>query len=192
MTQLAFGFDPRRCVGCHACTVACAQSHGLPAGMSWRYVEKLPPHVGEGDLAFLSWSCLHCAEPACLLACPCEAYVKRPEDGIVIHLDDRCMGCQYCTWACPYGAPQYDATVGLVRKCDFCVERLEEGLAPACVETCFGGALTFGTLEELESRGAIYVWAPGLPDPGLTQPSLRLYSQGNFKNAGLQPRSGAG
>ena len=174
MTQLGFGFDPARCTGCGACRVACEQSHNLPPASDWRRVEKLPPHAGQSDLRFLSWSCMHCAEPACLSACPARAYVKRPEDGIVLHLDERCTGCRYCTWACPYGAPRYDAETGIVTKCDFCVERLAEGLPPACVETCFSQALVFGTLEELEAKGFTAVWTVGLPETTLTEPAFRI------------------
>ena len=174
MTQLGLGFDPGRCIGCAACAVACEQSHDLPAGSNWRRVEKLPPHAGQSDLRFLSWSCMHCAEPACLPACPAIAYVKSEDDGIVLHLDDRCLGCRYCTWACPYGVPQYNAEAGIVTKCDFCVDRRAEGLEPACVETCFSEALVFGPLEELEERGFTEMWTVGLPDSSLTLPSLRV------------------
>jgi len=174
VTQWGFGFEPARCIGCQACVVACQQSHGLPPAVRWRSMEKLPPNAGQRDLRFLSWSCMHCQEPACLAACPATAYIKRLADGIVLHLDDRCMGCRYCTWACPYGAPQYDESAGIVTKCDYCVERLQEGLEPACVETCFGGALAFGTMEALEERGFSLTWFPGLPDTRLTRPSFKL------------------
>lgn len=174
MTQLGFGFDPSRCTGCGACQIACEQSHDLPPGANWRRVEKLPPHAGQSDLRFLSWSCMHCAEPACLYACPARAYVKRVDDGIVLHLDYRCLGCRYCIWACPYGAPQFDRVAGIVTRCDFCVERLADGLEPACVETCFNEALVFGPMEELEARGFTATRANGLPDPDLTKPSFRV------------------
>lgn len=174
MTQLGFGFDPTRCTGCDACRVACEQSHGLPPASDWRRVEKLLPHAGQSDLRFLSWACMHCTEPACLSACPARAYIKREGDGIVLHLDKRCIGCRYCTWACPYGAPRYNPDAGIVTKCDFCVDRLAEGLEPACVETCFSQALIFGPLEELEARGFTTTWTIGLPETGLTNPSFRI------------------
>ena len=172
--QLAFAFDPARCFGCGACRVACQQSHDHRPEMAWRGVEKLPPHEGQSDLCFLSWACFHCEDPACLEACPAGAYSKRASDGVVLHDPDKCIGCRYCTWACPYGVPRYDAERGVVAKCDFCVERLEQGEPPACVETCMSGALRFGPLDELEAQGAIETRTSGFPDPTLTHPAVRF------------------
>lgn len=174
MSQLAFGFDPTLCVGCLACVVACQASRGLPADVRWRSVEKTPPEENKRNVRYLSWSCMHCAEPACLRACPAEAYIKRETDGIVLHLDHQCIGCRYCTWACPYGAPHFDAAAGIVTKCDFCSPRLAEGLAPACVETCFTEALIFGELKDLEREGLVHEWIIGLPESSITAPSVRF------------------
>ena len=174
MSQMGFGFDPARCFGCGACIVACQRENNLPQGIAWRRVEKLPPHDGRSDLEFLSWSCSHCQDPACLRACPAGAYTK-DERGLVLHHPERCLGCRYCTWACPYGVPQYDERSGVVSKCHFCWHRLQAGQAPACVETCMSRALRYGPLEALEAEGATLQAHPALPDPALTRPALRLW-----------------
>jgi Fe-S-cluster-containing dehydrogenase component len=148
MGQRFFIFDPARCFGCHACTVACKMERGLPAQVTWRRVGKLPPHAGASNLQFISSACCHCADPECLKHCPARAYVKRASDGVVLHLEHRCIGCRYCTLVCPYGIPQFDETRGIVTKCDFCVERLDEGKPPLCIETCFAGALDMVVLED--------------------------------------------
>ena len=83
------------------------------------------------------------------------------------------MGCRYCEWACPYGAPRFDEERGVMTKCTLCADRLEEGLAPSCVSTCPMRVLEFGTREETEERFGEAAGAP-LPDPRLTEPSLRL------------------
>ena len=81
-------------------------------------------------------ACHHCLEPACLNGCPVKAYEKDPVTGIVKHLDDQCIGCQYCVFMCPYDAPKFNKERGIVRKCDMCSDRLAHGEAPACVQSC--------------------------------------------------------
>jgi anaerobic dimethyl sulfoxide reductase subunit B (iron-sulfur subunit) len=95
---------------------------------------------------FLSMTCMHCGEPACVAVCPAGAITKRDEDGVVLVNDKKCIGCHYCFFACPFGVPQYDDTM---KKCDMCQDRLAEGKKPMCVATCPNGALHFGTMEEL-------------------------------------------
>ncbi|NLF15511.1 MAG: 4Fe-4S dicluster domain-containing protein, partial [Anaerolineaceae bacterium] len=117
---------------------------------------------------FVSMSCLHCGDPACASVCPTGAITKRAEDGIVVVDQDKCIGCHYCFYACPFGVPQYGPD-GKMYKCDFCLDRLEEGKEPACVATCPTGALHSGTMEELAKRAEEKA-AKSLV--GATQPSV--------------------
>ena len=102
-------------------------------------------------------SCLHCAEPACVTVCPTGASYKRAEDGIVLVNPDTCIGCKLCSWACPYGAREYDHTDGVMKKCTLCVDRIyndnfePEDRLPACVKACPTGARHFGDLGDPNS-----------------------------------------
>ncbi|MCL5961401.1 MAG: 4Fe-4S dicluster domain-containing protein [Chloroflexi bacterium] len=133
------------CYGCHSCEVACKQEHNLPAGPRWIRVVKVGPQRLGGKLVmnFNPSHCQHCAKPACLEACPEDAISKRT-DGIVVYHDDRCTGCMACIEACPFGSPQFNEQKGVVQKCDLCVQRVDQGLDPACVHHCPTGALFFG------------------------------------------------
>ena len=130
------------CIGCHSCEVACAEQNGLPAGTAWRRVGEIEggdhPHTRRFHL---SMSCNHCLEPACLEGCPTNAYEKL-DNGVVAHHADDCIGCQYCTWNCPYSVPAFQPDRRIVTKCDLCQPRLAEGLAPACVGACPTHAIT--------------------------------------------------
>src|SRR5262249_481299 len=135
--QYAFEVDLDRCSGCKACVAACHNLNGLDEGESWREVglviggrPRLP------ILQHVTPACHTCLDPACLNACPVDAYEKDPVTGIVRHLDDQCFGCRYCTLACPYDAPKFHAGKGIVRKCDMCSDRLAVGEAPAGVQAC--------------------------------------------------------
>jgi formate dehydrogenase iron-sulfur subunit len=134
--QYRFAFAMEACVGCHSCEAACAEQNGLPAGTAWRRVGEIEggefPHTRR---LHLSMSCNHCLEPACLIGCPTEAYVKL-DNGVVAHQADECIGCQYCTWNCPYSVPVFQPDRRIVTKCDMCLPRLEAGLEPACVGAC--------------------------------------------------------
>jgi anaerobic dimethyl sulfoxide reductase subunit B len=165
--QRLFIFDTARCFGCNGCTAACANANETPGGVLWRTVHKLPPHEGDHRTVYLSVSCNHCENPPCVRGCPANALEKRESDGVVIHHKEKCLGCRYCQMACPYDAIKWHEEAGVVGKCHFCYERLDEGREPACVETCFGGALRTrlaGTdelkeLTEKESPGMIYIKA---------------------------------
>ncbi|HAV13378.1 MAG TPA: molybdopterin oxidoreductase [Opitutae bacterium] len=136
--QYAFKVDLDRCTGCKGCVSACHSLNGLDDHETWRDVGV----IHGGGLAEASFTqtvttaCHHCADPACLNGCPVLAYEKDPETGIVRHLDDQCIGCQYCALKCPYDVPKYSKQLGIVRKCDMCHDRLAEGEAPACVQAC--------------------------------------------------------
>jgi anaerobic dimethyl sulfoxide reductase subunit B (iron-sulfur subunit) len=178
----SFWLDASACSGCKACQVACKDRHDLPVGVRWRRVYEV---VGGGwtrrDGAWLhdvfaynlSVACNHCERPVCLEACPTGAITRRP-DGIVLLDGDRCVGCRYCAWVCPYGAPQFDAASGRMSKCSFCVDDLERGDAPACVTACPQRALDFGDPEELAARHTAGATVHPLPDPSLTAPAWLL------------------
>ena len=103
-------------------------------------------------------SCLHCEEPACVTVCPTGASYKRAEDGIVLVDEDKCIGCKLCSWACPYGAREYSAVEGVMKKCTLCVDRIynesipEESRQPACVQACPTKARHFGDLGDPDSK----------------------------------------
>ncbi|MHA1545328.1 MAG: sulfate reduction electron transfer complex DsrMKJOP subunit DsrO [Alphaproteobacteria bacterium] len=145
--------DVRRCIGCHACTVACKAEFDVPLGenRTWvEYVEKgVYPNVGR---SFLPRLCNHCSEPPCVSVCPTDATYKREQDGIVVIDDGLCIGCKYCIQACPYDARFLNPVTGVADKCDFCIHRVSQGLVPSCVNTCVGGARIFGDLADPDSN----------------------------------------
>lgn len=135
--QYSFEVDLDACTGCKACVTACHSLNGLDEDESWRDVGVLFGGTKiEPRQQTVTTACHHCADPACLNGCPVLAYEKDEETGIVRHLDDQCIGCQYCILKCPYDVPKYNARLGIVRKCDMCIGRLKEGEAPACVQAC--------------------------------------------------------
>ncbi len=152
--QIQYGMliDVRRCIGCHSCSVACKSEHDVPAGVhrSWvEYVEK--GEYPNASRSFLPRLCNHCSVPQCVSVCPTGATYKRPEDGIVIIDSGICIGCKYCIQACPYDARFLNPHTGFADKCDFCAVRVSQGLVPACVETCVGGARIFGNVADPDS-----------------------------------------
>ncbi|MBW2090900.1 MAG: 4Fe-4S dicluster domain-containing protein [Deltaproteobacteria bacterium] len=156
--QTGFYFDQTRCTGCYTCVVACKDWHDIDAGpVSWRRVITIEkgkyPNL---FVAFLSAACYHCLEPACADCCPVEAISKREEDGIVVVDSDICLGkddCGACDDACPYDAPQFGPEEDAkMQKCNLCLERLEKGEKPVCVESCPMRALDSGPVEELKAK----------------------------------------
>ncbi len=165
--KLGLVIDLDTCVGCQACATSCKEWNGLGAApLSDQDVQGADPHgtwlnrvhsyeVGEGAegrTVHFPRSCLHCETPACVTVCPTGASYKRAEDGIVLVNPDTCIGCKLCSWACPYGAREYDYTVGVMKKCTLCVDRIynetfePEDRVPACVKACPTGARHFGDL----------------------------------------------
>ena len=135
--QLAFEVDLDNCSGCKACVAACHTLNGLDDDEAWRSVGLLQGGTSALPvLQHITSACHHCLDPACLHGCPVNAYEKDPVTGIVKHLDDQCIGCQYCILKCPYDAPKYNKKLGIVRKCDMCSDRLTSGEAPACAQAC--------------------------------------------------------
>ena len=140
--QYRFHVDMGRCIGCKCCVVACNEQNGNPAAITWRRVTEIEGGwYPQTSRAYLSMGCNHCLEPTCLSGCPVDAYSKDPVTGIVLHSAEACIGCQYCTWNCSYGVPQYNPERGVVGKCDLCHGRLALGQSPACVSACPTGAI---------------------------------------------------
>lgn len=175
-TQTRFHFHMDLCIGCHACEVACSEQNGLPVDTQWRRVGEVEGGEYPDTLRFfLSSGCNHCLDAPCAKGCPVDAY-KIDERGIVIHQADVCIGCQYCTWNCPYSVPSFQPERGVVSKCDMRVNRLKEDRDPACAQACPAGAIEIETvpLEEVfatyEDAGA----APGMPAPEISMPSTKI------------------
>ena len=144
--QYGFYFDATRCVQCRTCEVACKSVHDIEPGIKWRRVlETWDGEFPKVTRSFLSLACMHCADPACVPACPIGAISKRIEDGIVVVDKDKCNGCRDCFAACPFGVPQFGSD-GIMQKCDLCNGL---GKEPACVPSCPAEALSYGTMDEL-------------------------------------------
>jgi formate dehydrogenase iron-sulfur subunit len=164
--QYRFHFDMTKCIGCKCCVVACNEQNGNPARINWRRVGEIEggwyPNT---QRLHLSMGCNHCLEPTCLKGCPVDAYSKDPATGVVILSADICIGCQYCTWNCSYGVPQYNPERGVVGKCDMCHNRLAEGREPACVTACPEGAIQIEIVNTADWKRnyAASANAPGLP-----------------------------
>jgi len=173
--KLGLVVDLDTCVGCHACAVACKEwnTGGLagptedrdpdgktPEGVWYLRVHsyELSQHNAPDATVYFPKSCLHCEDAPCVTVCPTGASFKRQEDGIVLVDPDTCIGCKLCSWACPYGAREYDATAGVMRKCTLCIDRIydqslpEERRVPACVSACPVGARHFGDLGDPTSK----------------------------------------
>lgn len=141
------------CIGCHACEIACRQENNLSyeTGSKWCQVMTIRPRQVQNELHldFFPTMCVHCDDPLCIQSCPVEAIVKRG-DGIVVVDNEKCNGCKLCINACPYGAMFFNEVTGVAGKCNLCLERLDYGIEPSCVQHCIGGALRYATQEDLE------------------------------------------
>ncbi|MBI2918589.1 MAG: 4Fe-4S dicluster domain-containing protein [Chloroflexi bacterium] len=173
MARLGMVIDLKRCIGCYSCVAACKAENGTPPGVFWgRVLEKEEGKFPATKRTFLPVLCNHCQEPACLRVCPTGATSQRP-DGIVLIDYKKCIGCRACMAACPYQTRYYLNSIqpyyplgftpfeerkyqkfqrGVVTKCTFCPERLDQGLEPACVQTCITGARYFGDLADPASQ----------------------------------------
>jgi formate dehydrogenase iron-sulfur subunit len=151
--QYRFHFDMTKCIGCKCCVVACNEQNGNPADILWRRVGEIEGGVyPQTHRHYLSIGCNHCLEPTCLTGCPVDAYSKDGLTGIVRHSADTCIGCQYCTWNCSYGVPQYNPERGVVGKCDMCYGRLARGQEPACAAACPEDAIRIEVVKVAEWR----------------------------------------
>lgn len=158
--------DPKKCIGCRACQVACKRWNNRPAEQTEFNPEWTnPPHLsyqtythirfklqydqssGDTKWRFFNWRCMHCHDPACVPSCPVNAITKYAEGPVRIDVD-RCIGCKFCVSACPFGIPKFDPATGKVDKCHMCFDRVPSK-EPACVQSCPTDALQFGTRESI-------------------------------------------
>jgi Fe-S-cluster-containing dehydrogenase component len=181
--KLGLAIDLDICVGCHACAVSCKEwnTAGLsapltdfnpygkePDGVWFNRVHSYETHDETGTRTVnFPRSCLHCEDAPCVTVCPTGASYKRAEDGIVLVNPDTCIGCKLCSWACPYGAREFDIDEGVMKKCTLCVDRIyntnlpETSRVPACVAACPTGARSFGDLGDPTSGISKLVAARG-------------------------------
>ena len=174
--QHGFYFNADNCIACHACEAACSEKNDNPAHIAFRSVGFVEGGTYPAYQRLnISMACNHCDDPVCLKGCPTRAYTKFAEYGAVLQDPDICFGCGYCTWVCPYNAPQLDPVKGQVSKCNMCVDRLEVGLKPACVAACLGNALDFGVTENIpQNRSQAKAEIPGFPRTDITHPNIRF------------------
>ena len=183
MTQLALVIDLNVCVGCSGCVTSCKEwnSSGEAGPMPDQNPYRAEPtgtffnrmqtyEIGtfpNTDTLHFPKSCMHCAEPPCVPVCPTGASYKREEDGIVLVDYDKCIGCKYCSWACPYGAREFDEQSKVMKKCTLCVDRIydlslpEAERQPACVISCPTSARLFGDVEDPDSEVSVKIREEG-------------------------------
>jgi Fe-S-cluster-containing dehydrogenase component/DMSO reductase anchor subunit len=168
--------------------VACHEQNNTPVDVIWRRVGEIEGVGPDGPKRFhISMACNHCLDPACMTGCPVDAYYKDETTGVVLLKKDACIGCQYCTWNCPYGAPQYHPERKQITKCDLCYHRLEAGDSPACVSACPSGALQFEKVEIESWKQDLHLAnAPGVPDASLTLSTTRFTLPKDISNLRLE------
>lgn len=153
-----------------ACVAGCSIENGTDLQVNWREVN-CHNNLKHPSLPVFHFSlaCNHCEDAPCMKNCPALVYTRDQETGAIIHHAEACIGCKYCTWACPYDAPKFNENTKIVEKCNFCVDRISEGKRPACVEACPVGALEFGQKEITEEDHI----TPGFVNIGI-KPSIQL------------------
>lgn len=198
--QIGFVHHNVDCIGCRACEIACKDKNGLGPGPRFRRVQYIEGGTYPEVYAYkVNMSCNHCAEPACLPACPTGAIFKRKKDGIVDIDSTLCIGCRRCEATCPFGAPQFDPSDGLVKKCNMCVDEIDAGRKPYCVMACMMRVLDIGPIDKIWAGEAVDVLGEkskavganetvvrqvkNMADPELTKPSIAFiaHSKGAVK-----------
>lgn len=207
--HVAMLYDATMCVGCNACTNACRQwnetapevdargTYDAPTELSSDTYTLIQLYQGEDEFAFVKRQCMHCVDPACVSGCPVKA-LQKISDGPVTYDQERCIGCRYCMYACPYHVPRFDwdtARFPVITKCHFCYEsRIERGIGgPACADRCPTGALVWGKRGDLlaeaqrridENPGRYVNYIYGKEDAGGT--SVLYLSHMPFEKLGLE------
>ncbi|MDV7105526.1 DMSO/selenate family reductase complex B subunit [Vibrio sp. TH_r3] len=194
MKQYGFYIDSSKCTGCKTCQLACKDYRDLDVKRNYRRVYEYAggSFVQDGDTwiqndvfsYYLSIACNHCSNPACVKVCPSGAMHKRQEDGFVVVNEEVCIGCQHCSNACPYGAPQFSKEKGHMTKCDGCYERVADGKQPMCVESCPLRALEFGEIQVLREKYGTTADVAPLPSSHLTLPNIVIKLNKNAKPTG--------
>lgn len=173
MTESAILYDSSKCSACKGCQVQCKQWNMMPSSLVKDGYEYTGSYQSMADLngdtriliefreeeapngiewAFSRRACFHCTNPTCLDVCPVGA-ISKLENGTVKLDSTKCIGCKYCTAACPFEVPKYRENVGVSNKCTLCDDRTAKGLEPACVKTCPAAALTFGPRDDMITAG---------------------------------------
>src|SRR5687768_16945553 len=148
--NMEFFIDPNRCIGCQSCVAACSEcdTHRGTSMIHLQYVDR-PISVQTVPVI-----CMHCDSPTCAEVCPADA-IKRTADGVVqTARKPRCIACNNCVLACPFGVPKMKTEFELMMKCDMCYDRTSAGKKPMCATVCPSGALYFGTRDEIETLRA--------------------------------------
>jgi formate dehydrogenase iron-sulfur subunit len=179
MAQAAVGqqfgvlIDITRCIGCRTCEAVCTEANHLPPETQAPDRRKLTAHkftyvakqqVPQADkqilTRFVKRQCMHCLEPACVSVCPVGA-LQKSTSGAVIYQSERCIGCRYCMTACPFDVPRYEweSATPLIRKCQFCISRLDKGQPTACSQACPAGAIKCGLRSDLLAEAAARIKA---------------------------------
>lgn len=151
---MAYGMliDLKKCVGCHACAVACKEAHGTPPGITRSHVKReFEGEYPDATMHIVPMLCMHCENPPCVEACPTEGATYKREDGIVVVDKEKCIGCKYCMMACPYGVRSWNAAESVVEKCTLCAHLSKNGELPMCVRTCSAGARFYGDIDDPSS-----------------------------------------
>lgn len=212
--KLGLVIDLDVCVGCQACTTSCkewnAAGHSAPLtdrdaygakpdGVWFNRVHSYEIESEAGCTVNFPRSCLHCERAPCVTVCPTGASYKRIEDGIVLVDADLCIGCKLCSWACPYGAREFDEDAGVMKKCTLCVDKIynenlpADSRVPACVAACPTGARSFGDLGDPESGVSRLVAARGgydlMPEQGCQPVNKYLPPRRRNGGDGDRPRA---
>lgn len=182
MGQLGFYINMMQCTGCKACEIACKDKNDLEVGTLFRKVDSFDggkfPKVWSYSL---SLACNHCENAKCTEDCPTDAIYKRKDDGLVIIDKDKCIGCKKCIKLCPYDHPQYIEEEKKCGKCDGCLDLVERGENPACVDACPMRALEFGDIENLRKKYGSFADLKVLPNAEITKPSITINAKDEAK-----------